>query len=313
MSIAVFGAQILGDDFRLSDLVSFMASGISRGAIVALAALGFLLTYKATGVVNFAQGSLISMGAYAAIWFNDPKRGLPIVLAYIAAIAFMFVVGVAIERVAYAPLRGRSVHVIVIATLGASIVIDTVLNLVFGATPRSLKTPATGKMTIFGAVVPHQRILILVVTLIVVAFMIWGFTKTQFGRQLRAVAADRETARMYGVRVNMLSMVAFGLAAALAGLAGVLIAPLGTLDPTLGFIVMLGGFSAAILGGFGSLGGVVIGGFIIGFVEYVFGSYNYFGIAIRDYQAIYPFLLMLLVIAVKPQGLFSKGEAHGRL
>jgi branched-chain amino acid transport system permease protein len=313
MSAVLLGASVLGTNPRVSDLVSFLASGITRGAIVALAALGFLLTYKATGVVNFAQGSLISMGAYAAIWFNEPGRGLPIVLAYVAALMFMFAVGVGIERLAYAPLRGRSVHVIVIATLGASIVIDTALNLIFGATPRSLRTPASGKFKLLGAVIPDQRVLVVVVMLLVVAFMIWGFNNTQFGRQLRAVAADRETARLYGIRVNLLSMIAFGLAAVLAGLAGVLIAPLGTLDPTLGFIVMLGGFSAAILGGFGSLTGVVVGGFIIGFVEYVIGSYNYFGVHVRDYQDIYPFLLMLLVIAFRPQGLFTKGEAHGRL
>jgi branched-chain amino acid transport system permease protein len=108
-------------------------------------------------------------------------------------------------------------------------------------------------------------------------------------------------------------MTAFGLASALAGLAGVLIAPLGSVDISLGFIVMLGGFSAAILGGFGSLGGVVVGGMIIGFVEQVLASYNYFGWNVRDYQSIYPFILMLVVIAFKPTGLFSRGEAHGRL
>jgi branched-chain amino acid transport system permease protein len=93
----------------------------------------------------------------------------------------------------------------------------------------------------------------------------------------------------------------------------VLIAPVGQVDITFGFIVMLGGFSAAILGGFGSLGGVVVGGMIIGFVEQVAASYNYFGFNVRDYQSIWPFVLMLLVIAVKPTGLFTRGEAHGRL
>jgi branched-chain amino acid transport system permease protein len=151
------------------------------------------------------------------------------------------------------------------------------------------------------------------VTLVVVTTLIFVFNKTQYGRQVRAVAADRDTARLYGVRVNLLSMTAFGLASALAGLAGVLIAPVGQVDITFGFIVMLGGFSAAILGGFGSLGGVVVGGMIIGFVEQVAASYNYFGFQVRDYQSIWPFVLMLVVIAVKPTGLFTRGEAHGRL
>lgn len=295
-----------------SDFTSYMASGISKGAVVALAALGFLLTFKATGVVNFAQGSLISLGAYFAIWFST-RWNLPIVLAYLASMVVLFVIGVGIERVAYAPLRGRSVHVVVIATLGASTIIDTLINLWYGPNPKRLDTPVDGKFTLFGAAIPWQRVVVVVVTLAAVGVLMVVFNRTQFGRQVRAVAADRDTARLYGVRVNLLSMTAFGLASAMAALAGVLIAPLGSVDLSLGFIVMLGGFSAAILGGFGSLGGVVVGGIIIGFVEQVLASYNYFGWHVRDYQAIYPFLLMLLVIAVKPQGLFSKGGSHGRL
>ena len=297
---------------NLSDFTSYMAAGISKGAIVSLAALGFLLTYKATGVVNFAQGALISLGAYFAIWGTE-RWGMPIVVACLFSMACLFVIGVAIERVAYAPLRGRSIHVVVIATLGASIIIETLINLWYGPNPRRLATPVDGNFTLFGANIPWHRVLVLVVTLVVVAALMFVFNRTQYGRQVRAVAADRDTARLYGVPVNLLSMTAFGLASALAALAGVLIAPLGSVDITFGFIVMLGGFSAAILGGFGSLGGVVVGGMIIGFVEQVAASYNYFGFNVRDYQSIWPFVLMLLVIAVKPTGLFTKGEAHGRL
>jgi branched-chain amino acid transport system permease protein len=297
---------------NLSDFTAYMAAGISKGAIVSLAALGFLLTYKATGVVNFAQGALISLGAYFAIWGSE-RWGMPIVVAYLFSMVVLFFIGVGIERIAYAPLRGRSIHVVVIATLGASIVIETLINLWYGPNPRALETPADGTFDLFGATIRWHRVLILVVTLVVVVLLIYVFNKTQYGRQVRAVAADRDTARLYGVPVNLLSMTAFGLASALAGLAGVLIAPVGQVDITFGFIVMLGGFSAAILGGFGSLGGVVVGGMIIGFVEQVAASYNYFGFNVRDYQSIWPFVLMLLVIAVKPTGLFTRGEAHGRL
>jgi branched-chain amino acid transport system permease protein len=296
----------------MSDFTSYMAAGISKGAVVSLAALGFLLTYKATGVVNFAQGSLISLGAYFAIWGSE-RWGMPIVAAYLFSMAVLFVIGVGIERVAYAPLRGRSIHVVVIATLGASIIIETLINLWYGPNPRRLDTPVSGNFKLFGANIPWQRVLVCVVTLVVVTALIYIFNKTQYGRQVRAVAADRDTARLYGVPVSLLSMTAFGLASALAGLAGVLIAPLGSVDISFGFLVMLGGFSAAILGGFGSLGGVVVGGLIIGMVEQVFASYNYFGFNVRDYQSIWPFVLMLAVIAVKPTGLFTKGEAHGRL
>lgn len=289
--------------------ISLAAAGVSQGAVVALAALGFLLVYKATGVVNFAQGDLITLGAYLAIWLSRDMEA-PILLAYAGALAMMFGIGVVLERVAYAPLRGRSIHVVVIATLGAAIVIRTVLSLWLGASPVALDTPLRGHLwRIGGAAIPYQRIAIVVVTLVVVAALGWLFGRTDFGRQVRALASDRETARMHGVRSARLSMVAFGLSAALAGLAGVLIGPAASsFDLTLGFSVMLGGFAAAILGGFGSLTGVVLGGFLIGLVEQLLGGY-----VLRDYRGAFPFVLMILVIALRPQGLLPGRAAHERL
>ena len=158
-----------------------------------------------------------------------------------------------------------------------------------------------------------QRIVILVVTAIVITLTILLFQHTQFGRQLRATAADRDTARLCGVPVNMLSMLAFGISAALAGLAGVLFAPLGNVTINLGFNVMLLGFAAAVLGGFGSIGGVVVGGIAIGLVEQLLGGYmvEWFGVGgIGDYKAMFPFVLMLIVIALRPQGLFTRGAGQ---
>jgi ABC-type branched-subunit amino acid transport system permease subunit len=195
MTAAVNAGLVLASN--LSDFTSYMAAGISKGAIVSLAALGFLLTYKATGVVNFAQGSLISLGAYFAIWGSE-RWNMPIVIAYLFAMAVLFVIGVGIERVAYAPLRGRSIHVVVIATLGASTIIDTLINLWYGPNPRALATPADGSFDLFGATIRWHRVLILVVTLVVVAALIFAFNRTQYGRQVRAVAADRDTARLHG-------------------------------------------------------------------------------------------------------------------
>src|SRR5687768_887749 len=284
-----------------------MSAAISEGSITALAALGFLLTYKATGVISFAQGSFISLGAYLAYW-TSREQGWPVLLACVFSIVVMFGVGVLSERIAYRPLRGRSIHVVVIATFGVSEIVITLINLLFGAELRGLDPLVDGRFHIAGASIPWQRVIILVVTLVTTAGMILLFERTAFGRQVRAVASDRETAQLYGVPVNRLSIIAFGMAGSLAGLAGVLIAPVGSIDPSFGFLVMLGGFYAAILGGFGSLGGVVVGGFAIGFVQYVIGSYWW-----RDYQSLLPFLLLLGVIAIRPHGLFGKETARARL
>jgi branched-chain amino acid transport system permease protein len=292
----------------MSKFVALLASGLAEGAIAALAAVGFLLTYKATGVVNFAQGALITLGAYLAIWItqNNGMFGwgqLDLVPGYLVAILIMFVVGLVIERLAYAPLRGRSLEVVVIATLGASIVVSAFIGLWQGSTPKYLDSPVQGDVIhLFGANIEQQRVLVIGATAVVVVAIMLLFSRTQFGRQLRATAADRDTARLCGVPVNVLSMVAFGLSAALAGLAGVLLAPLGSVDINFGFNIMLLGFAAAVLGGFGSIGGVVAGGVAIGVVEQVLGGY-----VLRDYSDAFPFVLMLLVIALRPEGLFSRG------
>ncbi len=295
----------------MSKFTALLASGLAEGAIAALAAVGFLLTYKATGVINFAQGALITLGAYVAIWVTQ-KNGmfglgaLDLVPGYIVTIGIMFVVGMVLERVAYAPLRGRSVHVVVIATLGAAIAVQALIGLWQGTTPKFLDTPVAGDVVnVFDARISTQRIVIMAVTAVVVVVMILVFQHTQFGRQLRATAADRDTARLCGVPVNFLSMLVFGLSAALAGLAGVLFGPLGVVDINLGFSVMILGFAAAVLGGFGSIGGVVAGGVAIGLVEQLLGGY-----VLRDYKATFPFVLMLLVIALRPQGLFGRTTAR---
>jgi branched-chain amino acid transport system permease protein len=291
---------------------ALLASGIAQGAVVALAALGFLITHKATGVVNFAQGDLITLGAFVAFWLTKDFDA-PIGLAYAGSVAIMFCVGMFIERVAYAPLRGRSLHVVVIATLGVALVIRSIIGLWLGTSPVSLDSPAKGHtFELFGAVIPYQRLVILVVTAICVLALIFTFNFTSFGRQVRALASDRETAQLHGVRVSRMSLIAFGLSAALAAVAGCLIgANQGSFDITLGFGVMLGGFSAAILGGFGSLPGVVVGGFVLGLLEQFF--IPYYLPELNEYKALFPYLLMILVIAVRPTGLFTRGTHVARL
>jgi branched-chain amino acid transport system permease protein len=320
--------------------VALVGAGLAKGAIVALAALGFLVIMKATGIANFAQGDLITLGAFLAFWATDKtgvaKDGLALSLGvgYLFALVLMFLIGVAIERVAYAPLRSRSIHVVVIATLGVAVIIRTLISIWQGTEPRFLKSwfniggdldnlllfsdgtvrISVGFLGIDDAVISAQRVVIIVVTAVVVLATMWLFARTSFGRQVRAIAADRETARLYGVKVNRMSMLSFGIGASLAGLAGLLIGPLGSFDLSLGFTLMLLGFAAAVLGGFGSLGGTVLGAVFIGLTEELLGGQMLpmvLGDTALRYRSTLPFVLMLVVIAVKPQGLF--GRATSRL
>ena len=292
----------------MEKFIALLVSGISDGAVTALAAIGLLVLYKATGVINFAHGDLITLGAFLGVWLVD-DHGLGYFPAMVVVLALMFVVGVGFERVAVAPLRGRSVHVVVIATLGLALAIRAVIANWQGNDPKRLESPvSTDSTEILGAAVNHQRFLIVVLAGVVIAGVTVFFSRTRYGRQVRALAADRDMARLAGVRASALSMAAFGVSAALAGLCGVLIAPLTSANLLLGFGVMLNAFAAMIIGGFGSIRGVVIAALLIGLLERVVGGYVF-----TQYSSALPFLFMIFAIAYKPEGLFGAREHASRL
>jgi branched-chain amino acid transport system permease protein len=278
--------------------VALLFSGIALGAVLSIAALGFLVLHKATGVINFAHGDLITLGAYLALWCIT-TLGLPTVPGYLLAILLMFGVGVVVERIAYAPLLRRSPMSVVIATLAAAIALRGLVSIWQGSTPKLLPSPVGNKTVhILGAPVAQQRLLIIVVAAVAVIVLLYAFQGTAFGRQLRAMAADPDTARLQGVRTRMIAIVAFGISASLAALAGILVAPLSAIDLTFGFDLMISAFAAAVLGGFGSLGGVIAGALIIGLVQQLLGGYVF-----TNYATTLPFILMLIVIAFRPEGL----------
>jgi len=328
--------------------VALLGAGLAKGAVVSLAAIGFIMIMKATGIANFAQGDLITIGGFLGLWATSkalPAQdglGLSLGVGYLLVLVLMFVLGVVIERVAYAPLSKRShdIHVVVIATLGVAIILRTLMALWQGTEPRFLRswfntgeeldgflffsngtlTINVGFLGIHDAVISAQRVVIMVVTTIVVLAIMALFSRTSFGRQVRAIAADRDTARLYGVKASRMSMLSFGISAFLAGLAGIMIGPLGSFDLTLGFTYMLLGFAAAVLGGFGSIGGTVLGAVMIGLTEELFGG-QMLPLLVKTlggdpadalhYRSVFPFVLMLVVIAIRPQGLF--GRASKRL
>ncbi|WP_395104214.1 branched-chain amino acid ABC transporter permease [Actinomadura sp. SCN-SB] len=289
----------------MDKFIALTAGGIALGAVLALVALGFLVLYKATGVINFAHGDLITLGAYIGVW-TVADLGLPTIPGYVLTIVLMGLIGVLIERVAHAPLRKRPAMVVVIATLAAAIVIRGFISVWQGATPRALDSPVGGGvLRVGGANIAYQRILILIVGAIAVIALLMVFQRTAFGRQVRALAADPETAQLMGVRTKYVAMAAFALSAMLAGLAGLLVAPLGAVELNFGFGLMITAFAAAVLGGFGSLGGVVAGAMVIGIVQQLVGGY-----VLPEYAATYPAIVLFIVIALRPQGLFDLARSR---
>ena len=283
-------------------LIAF-ASGIDVGAVIALVSLGVLVLFKATGLINFAQGNLLTLGAYFAVWGANVEH-LPLGVAYVLAIVGLFGVGVVLERIAVAPLRNKNGMLVIMVTFGASYVIATIYEIWFPPNPQFLAAPFKGGSVVrMGPlIVSDQQILIVIVGAVVVAAAIWTFQRTGVGRQVRALAADREVARLYGVKVTRLSIVAWGASAALAGLAAVLVSPLGAVEPTLGAPFMLSAFAACALGGFGSITGAMVGSMVIGLAQQIGGAYF-----LSAYGGVWPFAILIIAIAIRPQGILSSG------
>jgi branched-chain amino acid transport system permease protein len=287
--------------------VALTFSGLSLGAIYTLVSLGILIMFKATAVVNAAQFGLVALGGYFGYWATK-DLGLSLGLGYVVVIVAMAGVGIVLERLAYAPLRTRPPDTVLLSTLAGGFAIEGIIVLWQGPQLRSLPSPAGfGTTKILGAPVFNHSLLIIGVTAVLVAAIGVLFTSTSFGRQVRALAADRDTARLQGIAVNRLSLITFAVSSSLAGIAGVLLAPATALTPDMGFTPMLFAFGAAIIGGFGRLSGVVIGSLLLGLVEQWGGGY-----LDSSFREAFPFLAMLIVMALRPEGLF-RGEVSARL
>lgn len=291
----------------MSRFVALVFSGLSVGSIYTLVSIGILVMYKATGVVNAAQFGLVALGGYIAFWAVQ-SLGLALFAAYGLTIVVMALVGVVLERLAYAPLRNRAHETVLLSTIAGGFAIVGLVVLWRGPEPRNLRSPfGYDRFTFLGAAIPQHSLFVIVVTALLIAGLALLFTRTQFGRQVRAIAADRDTARLQGIQVNRLSIITFAMASATAGLAGMLLAPYSALTPDMGFTPMLLAFGAAIMGGFGRLSGVVAGSLVLGLTEQLGGGY-----LVSNMREAFPFLAMLLVIALRPEGLFG-GEARVRL
>jgi branched-chain amino acid transport system permease protein len=284
----------------MSKFVTLLFSGVSYGAILTLVALGFVVLYKATGVVNFAHGELMTLGAYLAVW-SITTVGMPTLVGYVVSVALLFCCGLFLERIAFAPLRSRPPIIVVISTLAASLMIQGALAVWQGSTPKTLPSPVDGDVVrLLGADIATQRLVIIVVTAVVVGLVLFAFHRTSFGRQVRAMAADPETTQLCGVRIRRIALAVFGLSAALAALAGVLVAPLSSVTIQLGFGALVSAFAAIVLGGFGSLEGTVLAALAIGVVERTVGAY-----LLPDYAEILPFVVLFVVLCIRPEGLVA--------
>jgi branched-chain amino acid transport system permease protein len=280
-------------------LTSQVVSGLATGCVYALIALGFVLIFKATDVVNFAQGEFVMASGFIGYTLLI-LGGLPYWLVLIATIVVSGVMGVVLERVVVRPIMNAPIFSIVIATIGASTVLRSSAGIVFGYDVLPLPTIFSKDPVRLGVVsFTAMDAGVIGSSLVIMLALYLFFTHTRTGTAMRATAQSQTAARLMGVSVSRIFSLTWAISAAIGGVAGVLIAPIIYLDPNLGFIGVKA-FAGAILGGFGSIPGAVVGGMLLGIIENLSGYFFNAGI-----KQVSTYILLILVLVVRPSGLFG--------
>jgi len=284
----------------MSAFLMYLTNGIVIGVINAVSAIGVSLIVGIMRVINFAHGELYIFAGYFS-YHLSLTFGIPPYLAAPLSIFFIFLTGLGMERTLIRPTYGDEMYSLII-TFVLSIVLQNVALLVFGPYPNKPPNLVDGASNIFGLFhYGNQRLLSFVISIGLLLFIFYLIRRTWFGKSVRAVSQDRGMASLMGVdhfRVNMLS---FGLGAALAGAAGVLIAPIFPVTPTGSSSVSLTAFVVVVLGGMGSLKGCVIGGLILGVIENLGAAY-----ISTMYRHIFGFIILILVLVFRPWGLYGQ-------
>ena len=277
-------------------------NGLQLGSIYALVALGYTMVYGIIQLLNFAHGDIIMVGGYIA-WVTMTMLGLPPVAAVILAIAGCMLLGVTIDKIAYAPLREAPRLSILITAIGVSYFLENGAQLVFGANAKvvpaiaNLGTIQVGDMTV--SATSLLVVLVLVVSTVVLTFLV---QKTKLGKAMRAVSEDMGAARLMGINVNTTISFTFALGSALAGIGAVLYCmAYSQINPTMGVMLGTKAFVAAVLGGIGSVPGAVIGGLVVGLAEAMVSA-----VGLSVWQDAVVFLLLIIVLVIRPTGLLGR-------
>ena len=284
----------------MSELLQFLFSGVTVGAVYALVALGFTIIYNASDVVNFAQGEFVMLGGMIT-WFAH-AAGLPLPLAALIAIVVTAAVGVAMNKLAIEPARGAPVVSLIIITIGASIFLQGAAQLVFDKQIHSFPAfSGDAPLRIGGATILPQSLWVVGGALLTFIGLWAFFTRTLLGRAVLATSNNRLAAQLVGINTNFVMTLSFALSASIGALAGVLATPITLTAYSVGIGFALKGFAAAMLGGMGNPKGALAGGFLIGMIEAM--TAGYLSSTYKDAAA---FVVILLVLFFMPQGLFGR-------
>jgi branched-chain amino acid transport system permease protein len=279
-------------------------SGLSVGSIYAIVALSLAIPFKASRVLNFAQGELVTLGAYIALMFASYGLPYPVMVPATLLVAAAF--GVVIERLVIRPIIGAPEFTLVIATFALGLIIRALVRIHWQDNVFFLPAPYAGPPFAVGPLRINPSYLVIIgCTAALVALLVLFFQRTRLGKAMRAVAFNQTAARLMGISVNKVFSSAWALSAAIGALAGLLLAPVIGINPELGQLIVKA-LVAAVIGGFGSLGGAVFGGLLLGVLETYAGAL--FGAALKE---VIPFAILIAILLIRPQGLW--GVTHARV
>jgi branched-chain amino acid transport system permease protein len=287
---------------RAMQFVQIILSGVAQGCIYGLIALGFVLIYKATETVSFAQGDLMMLGAFAGLGAMT-GLGFPFWVAVPAAMLAMGAFGVVLERVAIRPILGQPAFSIVMLTIGIAYVARGLMTMIPNVGTETHTMPVPYKDAVWnvgGLIVNVEQFVVIAATAVLCALLYAMFRYSKLGIAMQAASQNQLAAYYMGIPVRRLNGLVWGLAAMLAAVAGLLLAPITFVHANMGFIG-LKAFPAAVVGGFGSLPGAIVGGVIIGVVESLAGFYLPEG-----FKDIAAYVVVLIMLMVKPNGLFGE-------
>ena len=281
-------------------MINTIFDGLSLGAIYALIALGYTMVYGIAKMLNFAHGDIIMVGAYsifAALLMGDSP--IAIVLAVLIPIILCTVLGITVERTAYRPLRGASPLAVLITAIGVSYLLQGISQLVFGVTPRPVDFKIPGNIGNFNV---YTIVTLVVATVLMVALTVFvKYTKT--GRAMVAVSEDRGAAQLMGINVNKIIAITFAIGSALAACASIFyLMQIPSVSPTFGSMPGIKAFTAAVIGGIGSIPGAMLGGVLLGLVEKICLSIP----VLAPYTTAIEFSLLIVILLVKPSGFLGK-------
>ncbi|MCW2307459.1 branched-chain amino acid ABC transporter permease [Rhodobium gokarnense] len=288
----------------MAEFLQFAFSGLTVGAVYALVALGFTIIYNASDVVNFAQGEFVMIGGMATVFLT--ALGVPIPVAVVLAILGAVGVGLLLHRLAIEPARGASSVTLIIITIGASIFLRGLAQVVFDKQFHTLAAfSGDTPIVVGGASILPQSFWVMGGAVVIVVLLWAFFNHTLIGKAVLATSANRLAAKLVGINTGMIMSLAFALSAAIGAVAGVLVTPITLTSYDVGTLLALKGFAAAMLGGMGHPLGAVVGGLVVGLLE-AFGA----GYLSSDYKDAIAFVVILLTLFVLPTGLFGRASVE---